>query len=192
MTSQAIVCGACSWPLPEELWSGEEGKTCPNCHAPVFVKIFPALIQSKTGIFPQRLGEETEASCFYHPQNRAATPCDECGRFLCNLCTLEISGAKLCPVCFDANVRGRKLQHLETSRTMHDSIALTLATAPAVMIWPVVITAPLTFFWIFRHWNSPASILPRTRWRFYLAGVFALTEIGLIVTGIVVFRMVRR
>lgn len=192
MSSHGIVCGACSWPLPEDLRTREEGKTCPVCHAPVVVRIFPAFVQSKAGSVPQPLGEATEANCFYHPRNRAATPCDECGRFLCDLCTLEIPGAKLCPVCFASNVHGRKPRNLETSRTLHDSIALTLATAPAVMVWPIVVTAPLSLFWVFRHWKSPGSILPRTRWRFYLAGVFAVTEIALVVAGIVAIRMVRR
>jgi DNA-directed RNA polymerase subunit RPC12/RpoP len=192
MISSGIVCSQCSQPLPPELWSDEEGRICPFCHAPILVKVFPAYAQSPVGSAPQRLAADTEASCFYHPQNRASTPCEECGRFLCSLCTLEIPGAKLCPVCFEASVRGRKQQHFETSRTMHDSIALALATFPAFMIWPVVLTAPLTLFWIVRHWNSPSSILPRTRVRYYLAGLFAVGEIGLVIAGIIAIRMVRR
>jgi hypothetical protein len=179
------------------MWSGEEGKTCPVCRSPVVAKVFPALARSGDaqmagGSIPQRLGADSEASCFYHPQNRASIPCDECGRFLCKLCTLEIPGAKLCPVCFAAGVRERKRQNLETSRTMHDSIALGLATLPALLIWPVVFTAPICLFWIVRHWNSPRSILPRTRWRFYVAGALALGEIALVIAGIVAIRMVRR
>src|SRR5258708_32295316 len=108
MTSSGVLCSRCSQPLPPELWSGEEGRSCPFCHAPVVVKVFPAYAKSAIGSIPQRLAADTEASCFYHPQNRASTPCEECGRFLCSLCTLEIPGAKLCPVCFEASVRGRK------------------------------------------------------------------------------------
>jgi hypothetical protein len=192
VTSNGIVCGALSWPLPPDLRSSEEEMTCPICRAPVLVNVFPAFAHSHTGSIPQPLGENTEASCFYHLRSRASTPCDECGRFLCSLCTLEIPGAKLCPVCFEASVRGRKLQHLETSRTMHDSIALALATVPALMVWPVFITAPLTLFWIGRHWNSPTSILPRSRWRFYFAGLLAVAEIALIAVVIVAILKVRR
>jgi len=197
MTAYGIVCSACSSPLPPELWTGDERtgderKACPMCRAPVLVKIYPAFLGSKAGSIPQPLAADTEASCFYHPQNRASSPCDECGRFLCDLCKLEFSGRTVCPVCFEADLHGRKSPQLETSRTMQDTIALALATIPAFMFWPVLITAPLTLFWIVRHWNSPGSILPRTRVRFYLAGFFAVAEIGLIVAVVILFLTVRR
>ena len=192
MSFEGIVCSACSRPLPPELWSGAEGERCPACGAPVLVKVFPALARSNIGSVPQPVAGDLEASCFYHPQNRAHATCDDCGRFLCSLCTLEIPGSILCPLCFEANLRGRKIQHLESSRTMHDSIALALAILPAFLIWPVFITAPLTLFWIFRHWNSPRSILPRTRVRFYFAGIIAVSQIGLIIAGIAAVLLVRR
>ena len=158
----------------------------------MLVKVFPALIRSSIGDVPQPLTAEQEASCFFHPQNRAVTPCEECGRFLCGLCTLEIPGKTLCPLCFDANLRGRKMQNLEASRTLHDSVALALAILPALLFWPVLVTAPLTLFWIIRHWKSPGSILPRTRARFYFAAVIALSQIGFIVVVIVAILRVRR
>src|SRR6266853_1861952 len=135
MIAQAIHCSACSWPLPPELWSSGDRQNCPGCGTRVQVRIFPAIAHLKFAGMPEALAAETEASCFYHPQNRAARPCDECGRFLCTLCELDIPGRTLCPVCFDANVRGRKVQDLESSRTMHDSIALGLATLPVLLFW---------------------------------------------------------
>jgi hypothetical protein len=192
MTLEGIICSACLRPLPAELWTGVEGQRCPFCGAPVVVKVFPAFSQSKIGSLPQPLAADLEASCFYHTQNRASTPCDECGRFLCSLCTLEIAGRTLCPICFEANLRGRKIQDLESSRTMHDSIALALAIFPAFLFWPILVTAPLTLFWVFRHWNSPRSILPRTRVRFYFAGLIALSQIGFIVVVIAAIFLVRR
>ncbi len=89
-------------------------------------------------------------------------------------------------------MRMRTNQNLETSRTMYDSIALALAIFPAFLFWPVLVTAPLTLFWIFRHWNSPRSILPRSRARFYIAGLIALSQIGLIAVVIVAILKVRR
>src|SRR5258707_14959683 len=161
MTLEGIICSACLRPLPAELWTGVEGQRCPFCGAPVVVKVFPAFSQSKIGSLPQPLSADLEASCFYHAHNRASTPCDECGRFLCSLCTLEIAGRTLCPICFEANLRGRKIQNLELSRTLHDSIALALATLPALLFWPILRTAPPTLFWIIRHWISRGSIPPR-------------------------------
>jgi hypothetical protein len=61
---------------------------------------------------------------------------------------------------------------------MYDTIALALATIPAVLIWPVIVGAPAAIFIVFRRWNAPRSILPRTRIRFYLAALFALAEIA--------------
>ena len=75
---------------------------------------------------------------------------------------------------------------------MHDSIALALAIFPAFLFWPILVTAPLTLFWIFRHWNSPRSILPRTRVRYYFAGLIALSQIGFIAVVIAAILRVRR
>jgi hypothetical protein len=75
---------------------------------------------------------------------------------------------------------------------MHDSIALGLATLPVLLFWPVLITAPMALFWTIRHWNSPRSLVPRTRVRFYFAAFLALGEIGLIVLAVVALLMVRR
>jgi hypothetical protein len=192
MTLEGILCSACLRPLPAELWAGVETERCPFCRAPVLVRVFPAFAQSKIGNLPQPVAADLEASCFYHAQNRAYTPCDECGRFLCSLCTLEIPGRTLCPVCFEASTRMRTIQNLETSRPMQDSIALALAIFPAFLFWPILITAPLTLFWIVRHWNSPRSILPRTRVRFYIAGLIALSQIVFIVVVIAAILRVRR
>jgi len=192
MSFEGIVCSACSWPLPPELWSGTEGQHCLSCGAPLLLTVFPALTRPHVASLPQPVAADLEASCFYHAQNRAYAPCDECGRFLCSLCTLEIPGRILCPVCFGANMRGRKIENLESSRTMHDTIALSLAVFPAFMFWPVLITAPLTLFWIVRHWNSPSSVPPRTRVRFYLAGLVAVCEISFIVLLIAAIFLVRR
>lgn len=192
MTSAGIACSACSQPLPPECWTREGGQHCPSCKAPVLVKAFPALTQPKAGSVPQPVSADTEASCFYHAQNRARAHCDDCGRFLCDLCMLEVPGRTVCPACFGTSIRGRKIQDFETERTMHDSVALALATVPVLLFWPVLITAPLTLFWVIRHWNSPRSILPRSRIRFYLAGFFAMSEIALMVIAVIAVLMVRR
>ena len=178
---RSIPCSACSHPLPEALLGSDQGGNCPFCGAHVEVKVFPAIAQAKFGAAPQNLGGDTEASCFYHERNRAVSHCAECGRFLCSLCELDISGKILCSACFGANLQSRKMQHLESSRTMHDSVALALATVPALLVWPTIITAPMAIYWTIRHWNSPRSVVPRTRIRFYFAILFALAQICLMV-----------
>ncbi len=172
----AISC-ECSWLVPAEFWNREEGASCLLCGRKVRVIAFPAIARAQAGALPEALGGDSEASCFYHPQSRAAAPCEECGRFLCSLCDLEVEGRHLCPACFQARGRSGKLQNLDTRRTMYDTLALTLATLPALLIWPAFLTAPASLFLVFRWWRAPGSIVPRTRVRFYLAALFALAEI---------------
>ena len=104
-------------------------------------------------------------------------PCDECGRFLCDLCDIELDGKHLCPACFQSGLSSNKLENVETRRTMYDTLALAAATFPALLIWPAIVGAPTALFIVFRRWRTPLSILPRTRIRFYLAALFALLEI---------------
>src|SRR5258706_14076605 len=189
MGSQVISCGECSWPVPVESWNREENVRCPGCGQQVRVLAFPAMAQMRTGALPEALSAETEASCFYHPESRAAIPCDECGRFLCRLCELEIDGRHLCPSCFQTGVETRKLENVETRRTMYDTMALALSTFPLLLFWPALVTAPAALFVVFRRWRAPGSLVPRTRIRFYLAAFFALAEI--VGIGVIVWAIVR-
>ena len=139
---------------------------------------FPAVAANRAGSLPEAIAAESEASCFYHAGSRAAIPCDQCGRFLCQLCDIEIGGRHLCPACFQAGVAERKIDLVETRRTMYDSVALAFAVLPALLIWPVLVGAPAALWVVFRRWRSPGSIVPRTRLRYYLAALIALAEIA--------------
>lgn len=175
---QAIACGNCWWPFPREFWNRVEGARCPVCHQNVAIAAFPAIDRIRSGALPQALAAETEASCFYHPESRAAVACDECGRFLCGLCDLEIDGKHLCSICFQAGVSSSKLQNVETHRTMYDTIALAVAAFPLLLIWPAIVGAPVALFVVIRRWRAPLSVVPRTRVRFYLAALLALAELA--------------
>ena len=133
--------------------------------------VFPAIARASVAALPESVGDESEASCFYHPASRAAVPCEECGRFLCRLCDLEVDGRHVCPTCFQT-------QTTVTRRTMHDTIALAIATLPALFVWPVIITAPAALYVTIRRWRAPGSLVPRTRVRFYLAAALALSEMA--------------
>lgn len=178
MAAQPICCGACSWPVPVEFWNRPESVRCPACGVSVRVCAFPAVAGTRAGAAPEPLAADSEASCFYHPESRAAVPCDHCGRFLCHLCDIEVEGRHLCPSCFQSGVAASRIETVETRRVMYDSIALALAVFPALMIWPAVFGAPAALWTVFRRWRSPSSIVPRTRIRFYLAAILALAEIA--------------
>ena len=177
----AITCGACSFPISADAWNREEGVSCPACRQRVQVLVFPAMEHMRAGAAPEALAADTEASCFFHPESRAAVPCAECGRFVCNLCDIELDGRHLCPACFQSGVSSNKLETLETRRTMYDTMALAVATLPALLFWPALIGAPSALYLVIRRWRAPLSILPRTRIRFLLATLFALAEIAGIV-----------
>jgi hypothetical protein len=175
MASDAIACAACSTPVPREFWNREEGVRCSGCRNVLRVCVFPAISRSIAGAAPEALQVETEASCFYHPQSRAAIPCADCGRFLCNLCDLEVQGRHICPRCFETGVSE------VPRRVMYDTIALALATLPFLLISPAIVGAPWSLFMVLRRWNSPSSVVPRTKIRFILAALFALAEIAFII-----------
>ena len=180
MYRESVFCGGCHTSIRPEVIESETGR-CNTCAESVWVKTFPALSISLSPILAQRLEDQTEASCFYHVQNRAAVPCGSCGRFLCGLCALELPGGTLCPTCLKSGVSGNRIETLESSRTMHDSVALALATFPALLVWPALVASPVAMFWAIRHWKSPRSIIPRSRVRLYLAILFSLLEIAFLV-----------
>jgi DNA-directed RNA polymerase subunit RPC12/RpoP len=181
MAVDAIVCAACSSPVPREFWNREEGVRCRGCSQNVRVSVFPAVDRTVAGVAPEALRGETEASCFYHSQSRAAKVCDQCGRFLCALCDLEVEGRHICPGCFESGISAHKIETAEPRRVMYDNIAVALATLPFLLIWPAIVGAPWSLVIVFTRWNAPSSVVPRTKIRFLIAAVFALAELGFIV-----------
>ncbi len=173
-----MACSGCGGALPVTHYNQPELAGCPTCQSMVEVSVFPALYQILKAIPAESALSAGEANCFNHPQNKAVVVCEDCGRFLCALCEVEIGAKRSCPDCIE---RGRSLgekQELITRRTMHDSIALSLALLP-VLMWPVtVLTAPAALFYAIRHWKSPTSILPRTKIRSLAAMFFAVLQIG--------------
>lgn len=181
MAADVSVCAVCSWPVPREFWNREEGVRCPVCGHKVRISVFPAIDRTIAGVVPEILQGDAEASCFYHPQSRAARVCQECGRFLCSLCDLEIEGRHICPRCFESGVSAHKIETVEQRRVLWDNVALALSTFPAVLVWPALIGAPWALTVVIRRWNAPSSVVPRTKFRFILAAIFALSEIGVMV-----------
>jgi len=177
-SAQALGCAVCMHALPPDTWNLSYETYCPACRSPLTALVFPAFLRASAGVFPEIAVEGTEATCFYHAKKKAVVPCDQCGRFLCALCQVELSGQNWCPSCIELHRKQGKLASLDNSRTLYDGMALLLATAP-ILMWPVtILTAPAALYMVIRYWRSPMSIVPRTKTRFILAGVFALAEIA--------------
>lgn len=173
-------CVKCENPLPWEAFSRADLSPCPSCGALVRVDIFPALFREPDqGRRGETLSADQGASCFYHHNKKAVIPCESCGRFLCALCDVELNDRHICPSCLESGKTQRKITHLENNRVLYDTIVLALAVIPLLMIWPTILTAPATLFLAIRYWNTPTSILPRTKFRF----ISAISLAGLQIVG---------
>ncbi len=152
---------------------------CPSCASELRVEVYPALFREEVSTPAAPIMMEGEASCFYHPEKKAAVVCDGCGRFLCTLCDVDLDGQHLCPACLQAGQTKGKIAKLQNSRTRHDRIALSIAILPLIIFWLTIITAPIALYYAIRHWNSPTTIVPN--WRrsnMIFAIVFASLEVA--------------
>jgi len=120
---------------------------------------------------------EGEATCFYHPAKKAVLPCVACGRFLCSLCDCDLNGEHFCPACLEAGRTRRKIKNIERQRTRYDSIALSLVFFPMIIFYITFITAPIAIVLAVRHWDSPPSMISRTKVRYVIAITLAAMQI---------------
>ncbi|MFC1823361.1 hypothetical protein ACFL9T_11685 [Thermodesulfobacteriota bacterium] len=173
-----IRCTKCSAPLTYESLNREVFIPCPSCGSLTRADIFPAILKElPAGTTGELLLMDDEASCFYHPGKQAVVPCSSCGRFLCSLCDVELNGRHWCASCLNSGRKRRKIKDLEDHRTLYDSIALTLAIVPLVILPITIITAPLAIYFAIRYWKAPSSITGRTKIRLIIALLFAGSQI---------------
>ena len=191
MNSPLVSCTKCQAALLGDLFNLADFTPCPACGARLQIEVFPALFRRFT---PGRTGEaileDTEASCFYHPQKKAVVPCEGCGRFLCALCDCELHGQHLCPACLEVGKKKGKIKSLENHRVLYDSTALALAVYPLLIFYLTLFTAPMALYLAVRHWNTPTSIIHRTKIRLVFAIVLATLEI--IGWGMVIYFLATR
>ncbi|HLH55184.1 MAG TPA: hypothetical protein VKY92_16380 [Verrucomicrobiae bacterium] len=181
-----VECPSCKAPLAEPLLNQPELVPCPSCRGLIHADVFPAIHRElATGSSGEALVIETEAGCFYHPQKKAVTPCDGCGRFLCALCDCELHGEHFCPTCLETGRKKGKIKRLEQERTLYDSIALALAVYPLLIFYFTVVTAPISLILAIRFWNAPRSIVHRTKIRFVVAII--LSSLQLIGWGVGIY-----
>jgi hypothetical protein len=171
-----IPCNRCDQPLPKWELAQQDAVMCPECGAESTVRVFPALFYSKTGPVATEAADEGESTCFDHPTKRTVAACGHCGRFVCSLCAVEFKDGIWCPACFTAGDFRKQDSGFQNSRTLYDSIALTLALAP-LLIWPItLLSAPAALYVALRYWKRPKSLVRRIPWRGALAALMALAE----------------
>jgi hypothetical protein len=177
--STVVACSKCERPIDPHYLNIDHAVNCAGCGSELRARVFPALFHRPAKAPAATIAAESEASCFYHADNLAVTACDSCGRFLCGLCRVEFSGQNICPSCINSGIRTRKLIGLESHRTMYDTIALLLATIPFFLVWPSLLAAPAALYVSIRYWRAPSSVVRRSKIRFVIAIVLALSQIGL-------------
>ena len=178
MNVTVVTCPSCRNALPQALCNTGTLMNCPSCDITLQTEVFPAFFKGTViGQKAETIINEGTSSCFYHEKKKAVIHCDVCGRFLCALCDLDIGGSHVCPACADAGRKKGNVTELETSRTVYDSAALTLAVG-AFLVWPVaIVTAPAAIYFAVLSWRRPGSLVPRTRLRSYLSIVIALLQL---------------
>jgi hypothetical protein len=160
---------------------------CPACSSDLTVEVFPALASSgATPVIAPEL-ENEQTTCYEHPTKAAAALCHRCGRFLCSLCEVEIGGTIWCPACLQLDTPASRPQVVERSRTLYDSIALSLSTWALLFFYPLFFAPPIVFYLAIHYWKAPSSLIPRSKWRFIAALCFASLE--LCVASFVIFGM---
>jgi uncharacterized paraquat-inducible protein A len=174
MSATAFSCPTCKTEFSIEPGTTEVAANCPNCGTFVEAYFLPAFFRPvETGAAPSALVDQTEASCFYHPQKQAVRVCDGCGRMICSLCSIELGAEHLCPNCIAAGRKKGKLTTLEDRRVRYDSIALSLGIFSFLFYVLAIVLAPAALYISIRHWNSPGSLLGRSRGRFVVAIILA-------------------
>ena len=190
MNPSPLACPKCNAQVAVETVNRGLLEPCSACGTALQVEVFPALFRRFS---PGRDGEvlmvDGESSCFYHPQKKAATPCQGCGRFLCALCDCELHGQHFCPACLEVGRTKGKIKNIQNERTLYDSIALSLAVLPLLIFYFTVITAPLALYIALRYWKAPLSIVRRTRVRFVVAII--LVTLQIIGWGVGIYFLVR-
>jgi len=178
-----ILCPTCNGPLPDWLLRTSRTESlCPACNLELTVELFPAVFRQRAAVDAGALTlAEGEACCYEHATKRAVSVCNQCGRFLCALCEVEVDGAVWCPGCLQLDKPAAQVNTLERHRTLYDSIALALAIWPIfAFFYPVIFSAPIVLFLAVRHWKTPSSLIPRNKWRFIAAVIIAALQLAFI------------
>ncbi len=171
------ACVECGTVLPRSFFNTGV-RICPGCAHQCRVDVFPSLFMPQGVESGEKLLRNGDSACFYHPQKKAFVPCDSCGRFLCQLCDINLGDRHLCPQCMQTGRKKGKIRDIENHRILYDDVALSLAIIPMLFIFATIITAPGVLYLTVKHWRAPSSIIPRSRTRFVLASFLALLQIS--------------
>lgn len=177
MPAQEVECPKCKAALPEQPAAAAALEDCPSCSLKLRLLTFPALFRPVAGGSQGPAAvTEGEATCFHHDQKRAVSHCDECGKFLCQLCDVLVEDRHFCPQCVQAGMTKGKLRQLERGRARHDQVMLALAFL-GVLFWMLPLLPLAVLVMGVLKWKAPVSRVYRTHVRMGVAMVLAGVEL---------------
>jgi hypothetical protein len=187
----SLPCPGCQVGLAPAAISMDAPLECPACHVKLEGMVFRAFWRETENAGVAVPAGEAEAVCFFHPENRAALSCERCGRFICQVCDLEIGSRHLCPTCVSAGLTGEKIPEIVPRRVLWVEAAFYFGIIPLLIgfgMWPFIIVtgiaAVVLGLW---SWKRPGSI-PRStrRWPAVVGIIGGLIQIAAW-TGMVFF-----
>jgi hypothetical protein len=167
-----LSCPQCSEPLAVSLFAQGQPGRCPACYSQVEAYIFPEFDPAPVSDRGIPLAQEHEAVCYFHSRYSATAPCDHCGRFLCEICTINVGNRKLCAECLSQLRKQRDETGLVHYAALFDNVALFLVTAPVITIFFwffTIFSAPVSLVLSFYYWSRQWNLVPRPRFRFVIA-----------------------
>jgi hypothetical protein len=167
-----LNCPRCSEPLPVTSSGNIQTLRCAACRANVEASIFPAFFSVPGARTRIQIAQESDASCYFHSRYRAITPCADCGRFLCELCSISVGARVLCSECISKLRKQKSESGLAHHAALFDNSALFLVIGPAVSLFFSIFTlisAPAALFLSFYYWSRQWTLLGRSRVRFVIA-----------------------
>lgn len=185
----AAHCVYCNQPLAAAQLRTGGAVQCVRCHRSSIVLALPCLFENpgaKPPPPPVDPPAEGEAACFYSPNRKATKECNHCGVLMSDIWSAQWGAQSICLKCLDHLREKTKDARFQTSRRLWDNITLLLALLPFTIFlyWIVPFSAPAALFVGIYHWNSPRSLVPRSRFRL-VAGLFvAFAELAAIVLAI--------
>lgn len=155
---------------------------CKDCKAKYKFFLFPELFLKKK---TEENLQATEGSsvCYFHPEKSAAIECTECGRLICNLCSIKIGEKTRCPGCLHSGENKEQ----KNERFLMSSLAFMLAVYPVLFIFTIYftcITAPAAFVCSILAWRRPGPMFALWRWREIFALILSTIQIIIWIIGI--------
>jgi len=173
-----VRCPDCQRGLSKKINGLRKDSVCPHCGKQVNWYIFPRYFASQQkDLTFDNITSDGESSCYYHSDKKAVVTCDQCGKFLCSLCDLELNNKHICPNCFNSGKKKKKSFEFEDSRILYDDLALAIAFWPIFTFYFTIFGSFISMYFAIRYWNVNSSVITHNKLKKIVAIILSLLEI---------------